>query len=727
VKLAFDAPCVDACVDYRAIVEEPDAGWLRQVALSNLKKRMTADEYKHARQSSSYDMIVDDEMAQARGDMVKMWEELGTVGGKTPDEISDIRQQIVARVQMRKQYLTWVTYRAALARSTKDQAWYRRLLAADVSDIDAIDNYEVEVAEETQPHVILNNLPPEAQARLARHEEWSFCLALRPGKFRSYPQGDAACHVLGYLSPVKPDEQTLKDDPSGLDADATKNLRGYRAEDLIGRAGLEALCEQTLRGSRGFIDRSIDDGQVLNRIDPAPGGSVRSTIDIELEKDVEKEFVKKRVHVDPKSNLSETRYNQHGAAVVIEVKTGEVLAMVSYPGYDINTLQANYSMLAVNDLDRPLQDRATQMAVEPGSTVKPIVGAGAITHGFYSADDKFLCNGTLVIDGRRITDSHHCWIAAFKSSDPNVLPTHKGVTEDPTLSDDGKLSISDGIKHSCNVVFETIANKMKMSELSFWFDRFGLGRPTGIGIEESPGRLYRPSDSRHNQLGPLTWSAGIGEQVVHATVLQMANVAATFARGGIWKRPRLISETDELESAAQPAGLDGPDTVDLGLSPAALNAVKTGMIGVCTDYGSGNYILPRNIERGLDDPPLEDDPLLNMQLAGKTGSAQTGQLLKIYERDSDGKVKVDDKGEPVLREVQFGEPNTDGWYVAPKVPDPEKHVAHAWMMVYAPADHPQVAVCVLVEYGEAGGRVAGVIAHDILVDCVKHKYLSSGN
>jgi cell division protein FtsI/penicillin-binding protein 2 len=132
-------------------------------------------------------------------------------------------------------------------------------------------------------------------------------------------------------------------------------------------------------------------------------------------------------------------------------------------------------------------------------------------------------------------------------------------------------------------------------------------------------------------------------------------------------------------------------------------------------------ILPQNVDQGPDELPLAQDPLVNIPIAGKTGSAQTGGFMSLVDHDANGKPTG-------VRIIHFGDPGTEGWYSQPNVTDghPELHLAHAWYIGYAPADHPQVAFAVLVEYGEAGGRVAGPIAHDLLVDCVKHGYLSAG-
>jgi cell division protein FtsI/penicillin-binding protein 2 len=177
-------------------------------------------------------------------------------------------------------------------------------------------------------------------------------------------------------------------------------------------------------------------------------------------------------------------------------------------------------------------------------------------------------------------------------------------------------------------------------------------------------------------------------------------------------RPRLVASDDAGRFTTGAPVTPVPDVVDLHLSADAIQAIHKGMSEVCSEDGTGAAILPEK-----QDPPLDQDPLRQIPIAGKTGSAQTGKLMSLVERDANGKVTG-------IRQVNFGDPGTEGWYLRPDYPDhPEKHLAHGWFIGYAPADHPQIAFCVFVEYGEAGGRVAGAIAHDLLVDCVKRGYL----
>jgi penicillin-binding protein 2 len=536
---------------------------------------------------------------------------------------------------------------------------------------------------------------------LARQLDRFFALSLVPGKHRDYPRHRVACHIIGTIGPVGP-QQIGANDPFGAD-----ELRSYRKTDQIGRGGIEALCEQALRGARGRVERIGGSEQVVSKLEPIPGRDVHLSIDADLQADLENILDEQRTTFTS-DGLPKTREHEHGAAVVIKIDTGDVLALASNPGYDLNDLDVEYSLLAQDYINLPLLNRATQVAVEPGSTVKPIVGSGAITAGVITSHDRIPCNGTLIIDGKEQAHGH-CWIYELKKNDPTVIPSHNLAANDNVLPPQG-LTITDGIERSCNVVFETVANRMGMDRLMYWYGQYGLGRPTGIGIDESPGRVFHPGkDDRKVTAQVLSWSAGIGEGVVHATPLQMANVAATVARGGIWMRPRLVQPQDSIAMTTRPDAATEPsipDRVDLHLTPEAIAAVQSGMYEVCNDRdGSGRAILPEK-----QPVLLPKDPLDAFHIAGKTGTAQSSQLT-IPQRDAQGNIQY--------VKVEVGTPGTQGWY------QDKDHFDHAWFIGYAPYEHPQLAFCVFVEYGEAGGRVAGPIAHDVLEACIQRGYLKA--
>jgi penicillin-binding protein 2 len=695
--LAQDQPCIDACVDYRAITDEPDPAWLQNRAKQNLRNRL-GDQFGAVSRSADFKQMLKDEIATVNDDIRQMWVYLAKVQDLSPDQMDDIRRDIVAEVTMRKRYIWWGNYEHAARGAQKDQApsWYRHFLSDSGVDDDEIDKFTMDVGEQVQPHVILHAITPQQQAMLARQLDRFFALSLVPGKHREYPCRRVACHIIGTIGPVSP-EQCGANDPFGSD-----ELRSYKKTDQIGRSGVEALCEQALRGTRGRVERLGGSEQVVSKLEPLPGRDVRLSIDADLQADLENALDQERITTNS-DGIPETRQHEHAAAVVIKIATGEVLALASNPGYDLNDLDKNYSTLAEDYINLPLLNRATQMAEQPGSTVKPMVGSGAITSGIITSRDRIPCNGSLIIDGKEQAFGH-CWI--FDRKNPSAVVSHNLAAGDNALPPEG-LTITDGIERSCNVVFETVANKMGMNLLMQWYAQYGLGRPTGIGIEEIPGRLFHPGkDDRKSTAQILSWSAGIGEGVVLTTPLQMANVAATVARGGIWMRPRLVTPQDSYRATTQPAAAPTPDCVDLHLTPEAAAAVQKGMFEVCNDRdGTGRAILPEK-----QPTPLPNDPLLAIHVAGKTGTAQSSQMT-IPQRDPQGNIR--------RVKVDVGTPGTETWY------QDKEHFDHAWFIGYAPYENPQVAFCVFVEYGEAGGRVAGPIAHDVLVACIRHGYLGA--
>ena len=199
-------------------------------------------------------------------------------------------------------------------------------------------------------------------------------------------------------------------------------LRQYFPNDLIGRTGLEAMLEPALRGARGRLERYVGGGEnepdssaadakrIVHAIDPVPGRDVRTTIDIELQGDVEEMFKHVELH-NPYGQPWTDELPMPGAAVVIDVASGEVRAMASYPGFNLNDLDEVYEQLAAATCERPLMNRATQFQLEPGSTVKPIVGIGAITQGLITTESTIECTGFLVIDNKKYSYGR-CWVAS---------------------------------------------------------------------------------------------------------------------------------------------------------------------------------------------------------------------------------------------------------------------------------------------------------------------------
>jgi penicillin-binding protein 2 len=670
--IAEDAACSDVCVAYPAILgqfdQKYDQKWLRDQAIARLHRTLGDD----ARLGSAK---IDAEMDHVRADIAAMWPALARAGGKSVEEIEQTRQAIIQDVEMRRRYLWHLNYELANQKPTEtDSTWLSRFLNGNSGE--PIDKFDMVIAAQTEAHAILPNANSTTCNELAKNADQYPGLTVRKSTVRYYPYGDVAAHVIGRLSRVD------RDDLQTHSVTETDELRRYWLNDDIGRSGLEALAEPQLRGARGKIIAASGD-QREKMVSAIPGQDVTTTIDIELEKQIQELFH----HVELKSSPGEppfaTTADMNGAAVIIDIATGHVRAMVSNPTYDLNRFDEQYASLVQDELRQPYLNRATQMALEPGSTVKPMVGVGAITSGVDSLSDTVACDGYLTLRGHKYLNIGRCWIAKLH------MPQHKiGLN----------LTFEDAIEQSCNVYFETMADRLGMARLAHFYDLFGLGRPTGIGIDETAGRIPSVAATPQADLESTTWFCGIGQTQVLATPIQMCNVVTTVARNGIWMRPTLMED-------GEPLGV-----VDLGLSQSALAAARAGMVRVVnTPTGTGR------------DAHLDD-----ILIAGKTGTAQAAKFT-MPRRDAAGNLLHDAQGKIIYDTI---EPSTFV-HSNPKAPwywawgSDFKDLSHAWFIGFAPANKPALAIAVMVEYGGHGGATAGNLAAKIIQTCADDGYLQA--
>jgi penicillin-binding protein 2 len=317
------------------------------------------------------------------------------------------------------------------------------------------------------------------------------------------------------------------------------------------------------------------------------------------------------------------------------------------------------------------------------------------------------CTGFLVLGGKKMP-AGRCWVASmYEGIIPSVkhhpIPVeapHHGVDGNP----DGFLEFADALERSCNVYFETVADAFGPERLSAWYYHFGLGRETGIGIAEARGSLPTAMPGRQPS---VTWFSGIGQVGVQVTPIQMANVAATIARDGIWMRPKLVEGDVPTSPVKTRDGEKVPDVADLHLDKAALAAAREGMLRVVNSRaGSGS------IAR-----------MSEFLVAGKTGTAQAPKLRDSI-KNPDGSIARDEKGHikwqlrtPATFEHETDTPWYRGWG------EKGEQVDHAWFIGYAPADDPQVAIAVVVQYGGGGGKTAATVGKKALLACVEHGYI----
>jgi penicillin-binding protein 2 len=383
------------------------------------------------------------------------------------------------------------------------------------------------------------------------------------GQTRDYPFGEELSHVLGYVAAVSKKDQEA-------DEDALLALPGFR----IGKRGIEKSQEKDLRGSAGISRVEVNAyGRVIRELsrDPgAPGNDVWLTLDRDLQK-----FVVARMG------------DESCAIALMDVTTGDVLALASTPGYDPNLFnvgitQQQWKGLLEND-HRPLSDKALSGLYPPGSTFKPAVALAALDAGAITPDFSVNCTGSLAF-GNHI---FHCW----------------------QKHGHGHVNLHRGIAQSCDVYFYNVARHLGIDGLEAGAHKLGLGNRTGIEIPGEragviPGRAWKEKTYGVKWLEGETLNAGIGQGYVLVTPLQLCTVAARIASGRAVS-PRIVRVVGR---EAQPR----PESTKLPFSDAALAAVQSGMNAV-TNEPIGTAFRWR-----IPDPGFE--------MAGKTGTAQVRKI-----------------------------------------------------------------------------------------------------
>jgi penicillin-binding protein 2 len=333
---------------------------------------------------------------------------------------------------------------------------------------------------------------------------------------RHYVGADLAAHLLGTIGEIRKDQL------------ATRDYAGYQQGEVIGQSGVESLLEPQLRGKAGGRNVVVNVAgrvvEVLDEVPAIPGGSVRLTLDLDLQQAAEEAFLPAAVGEPGKL----------GAAVAIDVRTGEVLALVSKPSFDPNDFAGGVDSATwrrlTGDEWRPLQNRAISGQYPPGSAYKPIVAAAVLAERVASPQERIFCPGHFTL-GRR---TYRCW----------------------KKEGHGAVDLRDALKKSCDVYFYTMGLRLGIDRIARYAEAFGLGRRTGIPLaQEKPG-LVPTSDWKLRRFGEKwmggeTVSASIGQGYNLATPLQMAVVYAALANGGRVPAPRLVLDG---EAGAPEAG-----------------------------------------------------------------------------------------------------------------------------------------------------------------------------
>lgn len=455
---------------------------------------------------------------------------------------------------------------------------------------------------------------------------------------RYYPNGNLLSHTIGYVSKISSTEYEKKKE------------QGYNVNSVIGKAGIEQSFEKYLRGNDGVIKEETDTlGNVSSQTETTEaksGDNVTLTIDYRLQK-VAEESLLNTINGLQNGTLVGKKFSDAnaGAAVVLDVDSGEVLASASYPTYDINSLIGGISLKDWNDLQNnslhPMLNRVVSGIYSPGSTFKMLVGMAGLMNGKITVDEKYYDPGIYPY-------GYHpkCW-----------LYTDRHMTH-------GWINIEGAIKGSCNCYFYEVGRRIGISEIVKYAKLFGLGQKTGIELSgEAAGTIAGADDKSEDGLkSPWylgdTLSAAIGQSGSSYTPIQLANYIATIANGGKLNKVSLIKSVDNEVAGTSESLADinkytseytgvNFEEKDLNINSEYIDAIKKGMLSVTSETGGTSYIVFKNSD---------------IQVAGKTGTAQ----------------------------VPNG--NNNGIFVG-----------------FAPYDNPKIAVVAVIEHGGEGTYTANVV------------------
>ena len=448
---------------------------------------------------------------------------------------------------------------------------------------------------------------------------------------RYYIYKKTAAHLLGYLGQINTKE---------LKSGKYSNIK---SGDSIGRYGIEKSFENYLQGKRGGRQVEVDASgriiKILRTIEPVAGLDLNLTLDLDLQQTAEK--------------LLE---NKAGAVVAIDPDNGDILALASSPSFDQNDFTGGISSKKWNalmsDPDKPLVNKAIQAEYPPASTYKIITSIAALEENHITMNTTAYCPGFLKYGNR----TYRCW----------------------NKNGHGELSIIDALAQSCDVFYYQAGIKVGVDKLGRYAMGSGLGKKTGILLENEkkglvPTSAWKKKLYKESWQGGETLSVAIGQSYNLVTPLQMAVLIAAVGNGGTLYKPRIVKTIKDGHGLVIKK-IDSEITGGLPASKETLDIVRNGLLKAVQGVrGTAKKIRLKNIE-----------------IAGKTGTAQ------VYSIKKNDKRKADDL-KYSLRD-------------------------HAWFVCYAPAKNPVIAISVLVEHGEHGSSTAAPIARALIEQYIQEPF-----
>ena len=403
---------------------------------------------------------------------------------------------------------------------------------------------------------------------------------------RSYVYDDLAAHALGFLGEISKTQLEEIQDPS------------YHLGDMIGKNGLESIFESMLRGQKGKQEVEVDvSGRVLKTLRKSPAGSGNNlilTLDLRLQKKLETLMA----GTEEKPIL--------GSAILMKVKTGEILAMTNKPSFNPNLFAAGISgkdwKELISDPWHPLQNRAIKGQYPPGSTYKIITAFAGLEEGIMKPEDTIYCPGYFRLGRGR----YRCW----------------------KRGGHGHVNLHDALVQSCDVYFYTIGNKLGIDVIADYANRLGLGRPTGINMigEKSgliPNTQWKLRAKKEAWLLGETISASIGQGFNLVTPLQQVSMISAVANGGILVQPSLVKKIENQDGQVE-AEFFPKITKNVKIKPDTLESIRSALRGVV------------NGKRGTG----RRSRLKDIIVSGKTGTSQVVKLKVTEASESEDKIPL---------------------------------------------------------------------------------------
>jgi len=701
--LAQDRPSFDVAVDYRVITGQ----WA--VTQSYRRARRLNREAWPKLTRAQRRELAEQCMPDLEARQENMWNEFCRVGGITRAELNERMDEVKKRVQGMAS-----AHRANLLAKLEEKAT-RAGVEAELADIKQLDN---PIYEQQSPHVLLHDvddLTAFAFIRLTQGVEIDAddAAAPMPGVSvnytgtREYPYSEqeividrssfpgplksaeplriraegVGTHVVGWMRNKvyrEDNRENDKDLPVFL-PDGSRNPALYLDGESIGSAGMERAAERDLRGLRGLRTVKLDTQEKIE-VAPQMGKDVQLTIDIELQARIQGLLspAAKLAVVQP---WHSTRHNDEelpngvptigeelaGSVVVIEVDTGNVLAMVSSPSFTRAQLTEDPGSVFRDRVFMPAINRAISQPYAPGSIVKPLVLCEAISQGKYSPTERIACTGHFLPNQPNIL---RCWMEKQNHS------TH-------SIRYERDLDGSDAIMGSCNIFFFEMGKRLGVQGISDCFRKFGVG-PNAQRWELGLGYEYA-GELKTEKSGPSdAYQMGIGQGPIAWTPMHAADSYATLGRAGIKIRPRLRADSPTI-------------ITDLHLDPAAIDQALKGLERAVTeDVGTAHHITVLSLqgERREDIFNVRSEP--GIHIWAKSGTADATAL--VSETDEQG-------GKRVLRDGD-----------------------HAWCVCLCGDEssgsaRPKYAIAVVCDYGGSGGRVSGPIANQVVRQLMELGYL----